>query len=165
MKDKPQAEPPEPEAVAPPDSPKADSPPTSEEIFSLDKPIVIDLDDISVAEQDEAEELSGLTLETLLDGRQRSKKLLQALLYISARKLFPTVTFEQAGEAKPHTYGWILEDTPEGVQIPLQALLSGSPYAWARLSRITSLENDAAEMRDSRKNGEESSQESESPTS
>ena len=129
----------------------------ADKIFDPDNPIVIDLDDLTISEQAEVEQLAGLPFSAIIQNDAPNKKLLQALLFVSARKSFPEVTFELAGMAKPHGYGWLLEDTEDGNStVPLQALLSGSPLSWALSQATTSSGSEGLETEIIGENGETS---------
>ena len=137
----------------------------ADEIFDVDDPIVIDLDDLTVAEQAEVEELSGLPFSSLLDSNTPNRKMLQALLFVSARKDYDDVTFEMAGLAKPGGYGWLMEDEQGKNRIPLLALQSGSPLTWALLAHTSDSAINDDETLHGASSGDASSPESENLTS
>lgn len=102
------------------------------EIFDPDNPLMIDLDDFTLNEQKEVEDLGGASLFTVLASTRPTVQMLQALLFVTARKLSPDITFAEVGEAKPGTYGWKLEPDEGGeLQIPFQGLAALSPGAYA----------------------------------
>ena len=138
----------------------------ADEIFSEKNPIVIDLDDLTIADQEEVEEMTGLPMTAILDTTRPTRKMLHALLFVTARKDFPDVTYEIAGLAKPGGYEWLMEvEEDGGYRLPLEGIKAGSPTIWELASRTTNSEKPGDEIPDTASSGDASSRSSENLTS
>jgi hypothetical protein len=60
----------------------------------------LDLNDLTIAEISEIEELSNLPFDAMSDPSRPKGRLLQAMAYVSKKRLDPNFTFEMAGALK-----------------------------------------------------------------
>jgi hypothetical protein len=60
----------------------------------------LDLNDLTIAEISEIEELSNLPFDAMSDPSKPKGRLLQAMAYVSKKRLDPNFTFEMAGALK-----------------------------------------------------------------
>ena len=65
-----------------------------------DDTLDIDINDLTIAEVVEIEELTGLPFDAMGDASKPKGKMLQALAYISKRRTNPKFTWEDAGALK-----------------------------------------------------------------
>ena len=65
-----------------------------------DETLEFNLDDLTIGEICEIEELTGQPFDALNDPSKPKGKMLQAIAFISKRRTDPKFTFEQAGELK-----------------------------------------------------------------
>ena len=62
--------------------------------------MTIDLDDLTIGEVIEIEDLTGLPLDALQDTTMKKGRVLQAMAFISRRRVDPAFTFEDAANLK-----------------------------------------------------------------
>jgi len=62
--------------------------------------MTIDLDDLTIGEVIEIEDLTGLPLDALQDTTMKKGRVLQAMAFISRRRVDPDFTFEDAANLK-----------------------------------------------------------------
>lgn len=62
--------------------------------------LTVDLDDLTLGDLDEFEDISGQTFDQAQEGRFRSIKALIALVYLTKRKADPAFTLDDARNAK-----------------------------------------------------------------
>jgi len=65
-----------------------------------DNTLDLDLNDLTIAEISEIEELSNLPFDAMSDPSKPKGRLLQAMAYVSKKRLDPNFTFEMAGALK-----------------------------------------------------------------